>query len=268
LLLPICIANVLDLSSSTTVSASVATGEQLTISGTHGTLNLSLEDLNAMPQTSVDAYLTCYGALVTQGTWSGVNLGFLLKQAGVDPNANIIVFTALDGYKVTLNVGSTVRQDIIVATALDGKPLDEWTRLVLPGDNGDRWISMITSISQVHVDPSPQPTVGAATPQPTSQPATPTPTPTPSPEITVPLTSTPSLEATPQPQSGLQTEDNLTSPQVSSLPSTALSSKEAIPTSESSFWTHWYLVVAVVAVAAVVLTAYFACQRGKLSEHN
>ena len=143
--------------------------EYLTVNGPQGTLNFSVNDLKDMPQNKVLACLTCYGSLIAEGEWTGVNLRYLVSQAGIDPNTNTLLFHALDGYQVIIPLGATVREDTIVAYALDGKPLDEWTRLVLPEDNGENWISMITSISQTHTDPTPKPTVELSSPKPNNQ---------------------------------------------------------------------------------------------------
>jgi DMSO/TMAO reductase YedYZ molybdopterin-dependent catalytic subunit len=48
---------------------------------------------------------------------------------------------------VSMPINMAMRQDIIVAYELNGSPLSETLRLVVPGANGNGWISMITSIT-------------------------------------------------------------------------------------------------------------------------
>jgi DMSO/TMAO reductase YedYZ molybdopterin-dependent catalytic subunit len=112
------------------------------------TINFTYGQLLAMPQTYVSASLYCYGLLVTDGNWGGVRLGYLLQQAGADPEqVSFINFVASDGYQVTIPIEVAMRQDVIVAYEMDGTPLSEGLRLVVPGVNGSIWIAMITGIS-------------------------------------------------------------------------------------------------------------------------
>ncbi len=112
------------------------------------TANYTYDQLLTMPETTADADLYCYGALVTSGNWGGVSLSYLLQQAGADPSkASSINFLASDGYQVAIPTEMAMRQDVIVAYEKDGSPLSEGFRLVVPGENGNIWIAMITSIS-------------------------------------------------------------------------------------------------------------------------
>jgi len=57
-------------------------------------LNLSLNNLAAMPKSTVNADLYCYGLIVTSGNWGGVNLALLLNTAGLDKGTATIQFRA------------------------------------------------------------------------------------------------------------------------------------------------------------------------------
>ena len=114
------------------------------LSGT--TINLTYDDLLAMPKTVVSADLACYGNPISSGAWGGVKLVDILNQAGIDPSVVSVEFTAQDGYSVSLPINTAIRTDIIVAYDLDGAPLTEVLRLVVPEANGNIWIAMITSI--------------------------------------------------------------------------------------------------------------------------
>jgi DMSO/TMAO reductase YedYZ molybdopterin-dependent catalytic subunit len=153
--------------------------------GLNNSASLSLDDIFAMPKTTVYADLSCYGQLLESGQWGGVSLGLLLEKAGfTEPTANL-EFYASDGYTTTLALSDDTPKDIIVAYELDGSLLPETLRLVIPGANGEAWISMITSISiNSPIYPS-SPNPDAASiivNQPTlQQPSTPQPSPTPEP---------------------------------------------------------------------------------------
>jgi DMSO/TMAO reductase YedYZ molybdopterin-dependent catalytic subunit len=115
------------------------------LSGT--TVNLTYGDLLALPKSTVNAELSCYGVPLTNGNWSGVKLSDLLNQVGGDPTVGSIDFLAQDEYNVSIPIGMAMRSDVIVAYEMDGAALSEGLRLVVPGANGNIWISFITSIS-------------------------------------------------------------------------------------------------------------------------
>jgi DMSO/TMAO reductase YedYZ molybdopterin-dependent catalytic subunit len=164
---------------------------RLTINGAvSNTLNLTLDDLAAMPKTTVNAILACYGQFVVSGDWTGVRLGLLLEQAGYNQGAESVDFYAQDGYQTNLPIETAMRQDVIVAYEKDGQPLTETLRLVIPGANGNLWIALITSIS-VSMSPSP--------PSPIAPEPIPTPTPTQPPTPPPPPKSQPKNETATQP---------------------------------------------------------------------
>jgi len=119
----------------------------LQVNGANSSVNYSYDQLLAMPETTVSANLACYGSPVTSGDWSGVSLSYLLQQSGLDPTIISINFVASDGYKVSLSMDEAVQSNVIIAYQLNGSPLSETLRLVMPGYNGNMWISMITSIT-------------------------------------------------------------------------------------------------------------------------
>jgi DMSO/TMAO reductase YedYZ molybdopterin-dependent catalytic subunit len=103
--------------------------------------------LFAMPKTEINADLYCDGALVTNGIWSGVALNYLLNQAQLTPEVSSIQLTASDGYQVAIPLDLAVQPQIIIAYELNGQPLPEGLRLVIPDANGAAWISKITFIT-------------------------------------------------------------------------------------------------------------------------
>jgi len=111
------------------------------------TVTYGYDQLLAMPVTSVAADLDCDGDLVDAGNWSGVSLGYLLQQAGVDPAVAYVGFRARDGYAISIPLSQALSQYVIIAYELDGSPLPEVLRLVLPGESGDLWIDAVTSFT-------------------------------------------------------------------------------------------------------------------------
>ncbi|HLN90008.1 MAG TPA: molybdopterin-dependent oxidoreductase [Candidatus Binatia bacterium] len=173
------------------------------------TLNLTNQDILALPKTTVTADLACYGNPVASGDWGGAKLSDILNKVGIDPSVTSVDFKASDGYSVSIPLDMAMRSDVILAYNLSGSPLAEGLRLVIPGANGNMWISMITSIkmntttltqatsSKSNVSPSEpyQPTTNTTTP-----PFQPQPTQTPTPA----LTSKPTVEPTVPPANATQ----------------------------------------------------------------
>ncbi len=110
--------------------------------------NFTWGQILAMPKTSVSASLYCYGFLMASGNWSGVRLSYLLQQVDAGyANASSVDFVASDRYQMTIPIEVASREDVIVAYEMDGTPLSEGFRLVIPGANGNTWVAMITTIS-------------------------------------------------------------------------------------------------------------------------
>ena len=110
-------------------------------------LNLSMDQLMNMSETTVEAELYCEGVFVTSGNWTGVKLSEILQTAGLTPQAESVAFTATDGYSVTIPLEDAMHDYVIIAYSLNNQMLPEETRLVLPGANGASWIAMIISIT-------------------------------------------------------------------------------------------------------------------------
>jgi DMSO/TMAO reductase YedYZ molybdopterin-dependent catalytic subunit len=118
-------------------------------------LNLTYEEILAMPQTTVSAELRCVdnpASTVAKGSWSGVRLGIILQMAGVSPKSIKVAFYAEDDYNTDLPVATATREDIVIACKLNGQPLPERLRLVVPGKWGYKWISRLSHIELVDYD--------------------------------------------------------------------------------------------------------------------
>ena len=127
---------------------------QLTITGlVEHSLNLTLSDIMAMPQTSESAPLFCVdfpNTIVTAGNWTGVKLSYLLQQANVSDDAIKVAFHASDGYSTDLSIQTAIQDNIILAYQIDGTPLTETLRLVVPEHWGYKWISSLSNIELVN----------------------------------------------------------------------------------------------------------------------
>jgi DMSO/TMAO reductase YedYZ molybdopterin-dependent catalytic subunit len=118
-------------------------------------LNLTFEELKAMPRTTVSAVLYCVdypNDPIAQGNWTGVKLSLLLEEAQASPDTVKIAFVAKDGYTTDLTMNTAMRQDVIIALELNGESLSEKLRLVLPGKWGYKWISNFSYMELVNYD--------------------------------------------------------------------------------------------------------------------
>jgi DMSO/TMAO reductase YedYZ molybdopterin-dependent catalytic subunit len=90
-------------------------------------LSLSLADLAAMKQTGLTKDFQCVtGWRVDAVPWSGVLLSDVLDAAGMESGADALRFTSFDGaYTESLSVDQGTRPDVLVATTMYGKPLED-----------------------------------------------------------------------------------------------------------------------------------------------
>ena len=127
---------------------------QLTVAGlVEHSLNLTLSDIMAMPQISEYFPLFCVdqpNTPVTVGNWTGVKLSYLLQDANISDDVVKVVFYASDGYSTDLSIQDAMQDNVILAYQIDGSPLVETLRLVVPGNWGYKWISNLYSIELVN----------------------------------------------------------------------------------------------------------------------
>lgn len=198
-------------------------------------INLTFNELTAMPTSTVYAELYCYGRLVTSGSWTGVRLGSVLEKAEFDQQAQSVEFVAEDGYGIEISMTDALGRGLL-AYEIDGQRLPETLRLVLPGANGDRWIGLITHITVSTNATSPSPPVTSIFMEPpTLSQQSPTPKPSPPPQPT----SSPSPD--PSPSSAMPTTP--ATPKMPTTPTTTQANPKPFPIT----WT----VTAVTTVTAV-----------------
>jgi DMSO/TMAO reductase YedYZ molybdopterin-dependent catalytic subunit len=214
-----------------------------------------MDQLAAMPTTTVEANIYCYGVFVTGGDWTGPKLSQILQMAGLVPQAESVRFTAADGYTVTIPITTAMLEDVIVAYQINAQPLSEGLRLVLPEANGNMWIDGITRIT-VTASPSnsPQPNIPI---QPNFNAYVPIPTLTPTP------TQTPSPTSTPQ-------SDNETATPPVSTPTDSQPQHQQSSLTQSLLAEYDYtLALVAITVATVTLVAgYLIRKRKKTQPHS
>jgi sulfane dehydrogenase subunit SoxC len=144
-------------------------------------LELSLEDLRALPAVEHDVTMECAGngrarleprphsqpwllEAVGTGRWRGVALADLLERAGVRERAVEVLFTGIDrgieggeeqAYQRSLSLGEARRPEVLLAYELNGHPLPPQhgfpLRLVVPGWYGMtnvKWLERITLVDE------------------------------------------------------------------------------------------------------------------------
>jgi len=100
-------------------------------------LELSLADVIESPTKKVEAVLECAGnaaggPAVSNGEWEGVPLAHILKQAGVQPNATMVLFEGADSgrlmpgspdlpYSQIVPIAKCIQPESLVAFKLNGK---------------------------------------------------------------------------------------------------------------------------------------------------
>ena len=82
--------------------------------------------------------------------WEGISVNDLLKEAGISPQATVIIFHASDGYTTALPLDYIVQNNIIIAYRINNVTLTPTTGwpFMLVGQNeyGYKWIKWITEI--------------------------------------------------------------------------------------------------------------------------
>ncbi len=89
--------------------------------------------------------------------WKGVRVEDLLASAGVNPDANTVIFYAADGYSTSLPLDSIKDRDILLAYSMNGVILPAERgfpfQLVAEDRWGYKWIKWVTGI-EVSDDPA------------------------------------------------------------------------------------------------------------------
>lgn len=116
----------------------------------------TLDELLALPQSTVDATLDCTGGWYTHQPWQGIAIHHLLDQTALLPQAAFVSVRAVTGYRWSLPLAEA--RQALLATHVAGAPLRHGhgapLRLVAPGRRGFQWVKWIDTI-EVRTRPDP-----------------------------------------------------------------------------------------------------------------
>ena len=131
-------------------------GWSLSVGGmTQRTIELSYDELRALPAVEQHATLTCIsnpvgGNLIDNAAWTGVRLADILELAGVEGEPARVVFYGADGYSDSFEIEKAFEPTTIVAYLMNGAPLEDKhgfpARLIVPGKYGiknGKWLERI-----------------------------------------------------------------------------------------------------------------------------
>jgi DMSO/TMAO reductase YedYZ molybdopterin-dependent catalytic subunit len=113
-------------------------------------LSLSYEAVLKEPAVSEVVLLICPGVFVDNARWTGVLITTILSEAEIKPEANQVVFHALDGFESRLSLPDVLGEGVSLAHTVNGQilPADHGypLRLVVKGKEGSYWVKWVTRI--------------------------------------------------------------------------------------------------------------------------
>ena len=125
---------------------------RLTVSGLTNTTDVYTYDevLERYPHYSKVVTLFCVEGWDATILWEGVMVRDLVQEAGIDPRANTVIFTAHDGYTTSLPLNYLIDNDIIMAYRMNNVTLPAERgypfELVAEDKFGYKWIKWIEKI--------------------------------------------------------------------------------------------------------------------------
>jgi hypothetical protein len=130
---------------------------QLTVDGLVGNpVQLTYQDLKAMPSTNVTALLKCVQGYSGRAVWGGVQLSTVLDLVEPQVAATQVVFYAADDYSSSITIGEARADDVLLAYLMNGEtlPKDQGfpLRLVAPSKEGYKWVQFIVRIEIIGED--------------------------------------------------------------------------------------------------------------------
>lgn len=120
-------------------------------------LSLTYDQVRAYPRYEKTVTLFCVEGWEATLLWGGVRVEDLIADAGVDPAADTVIFTAADGYSTSLPLSYIRDRDILLAYTMNGVVLPAERgfpfQLVAEDRYGYKWIRWVTRIT-LSDDPS------------------------------------------------------------------------------------------------------------------
>ncbi len=111
-------------------------------------MSFSLNELSQLAVDSRTATLDCTGGWFTTQKWEGIELGRLLRLAGIQEDAASITLRAVSGYQRRFSLAEA--GDFLLALRLDGQPLSHGhgapLRLVAGERRGLEWVKWVSHI--------------------------------------------------------------------------------------------------------------------------
>ena len=125
---------------------------QLTVTGLTNQTKVYTYDqvLSTFPHYTKVVTLHCVEGWDVTVLWQGVKVRDLIDNAGIDPRANTVVFTAVDGYTTSFPIDYLTGQDILMAYGINNVTLPAERgypfQLVAEDKWGYKWIKWIDKI--------------------------------------------------------------------------------------------------------------------------
>ena len=125
---------------------------RLTVTGkVDNPLSLSLAEVKALATVDTRVKLVCPGYFTDEGVWSGVLVRTLLEEAGIQDDAEMVIFAVPDeSYRTRFPVERASADDFLVAWAFEGETLHRVhgfpLRLVAGDTEGSNWVKWLQVI--------------------------------------------------------------------------------------------------------------------------
>jgi DMSO/TMAO reductase YedYZ molybdopterin-dependent catalytic subunit len=132
---------------------------RLTVTGLTNVTNVYRYDevLDKFPHYTKVVTLFCVEGWDVTILWEGVKVSDLIRDAGIDPRANTVIFTAHDGYTTSFPLDYLMNNDIIMAYRMNNVTLPAERgypfQLVAQDKWGYKWIKWIEKI-ELSSDPN------------------------------------------------------------------------------------------------------------------
>ena len=119
-------------------------------------LELAFADLQQLPTVEQLVDLPCVEGWTETGLWRGPRLQSILEMAGVQADADNVVFSSPGGYTTSLTLADISETGPILAYGVNGVSLPDRLgfplRLVVPHRLGYKWIKWVTGIEVIKGD--------------------------------------------------------------------------------------------------------------------
>jgi DMSO/TMAO reductase YedYZ molybdopterin-dependent catalytic subunit len=119
-------------------------------------LQLTLEELYAMPSVNQSSTITCVEGWSALVPWEGIPLIRLLTQAGAPSKFSHVTVESITGYTTKITQDDAADPRTIIALKAGSAPLNDEhgypTRLVLPKKAGLEWIKQVSRITCTMAD--------------------------------------------------------------------------------------------------------------------